>query len=111
MIVLLKAVLINITVIVSQAPGPQQSQQQPGALANGARPNGGAAPPRGLDAANGAAGPGGRSPGEPSADDVDAARTREITTKAISAILLLLLKWLKVSRKSGPLICVHRLCC
>jgi hypothetical protein len=32
-------------------------------------------------------------------EDVDALRTREITAKAVSGILLTLLKWFKVSRK------------
>lgn len=32
-------------------------------------------------------------------DEADAVRHREITTKAVSAILLLTLKWFKVSRE------------
>lgn len=36
---------------------------------------------------------------ELSLDEVDAARTREITSKAMTGILILLLKWLRVSRK------------
>ena len=32
-------------------------------------------------------------------EEVDAARTREITAKAVTGIMLLLLKWLKVSRR------------
>lgn len=36
---------------------------------------------------------------EQSAEEADAARTREITAKAVSGIMLLLLKWLKLSRK------------
>lgn len=36
---------------------------------------------------------------EPSPEELDAARTREITAKAVSAIMLLILKWLKLSRK------------
>lgn len=34
-----------------------------------------------------------------SPEDIDAARTREITTKAMSGTLVLLLKWLRLSRK------------
>ena len=34
-----------------------------------------------------------------SLEEVDVARHREITSKAVSAILLLLLKWFKASRK------------
>ena len=37
---------------------------------------------------------------EPSVGDVDASRTREITAKAATGIILLMLKWFKVSRKS-----------
>ena len=40
-----------------------------------------------------------RPPPEPTPEEVDAARTREITSKAMTGILLLLLKWLKLSRK------------
>jgi len=36
-----------------------------------------------------------------SLEEVDVARHREITSKAVSAILLLLLKWFKASRQSG----------
>jgi hypothetical protein len=36
---------------------------------------------------------------ELSLEEVDAARTREITSKAMTGILILLLKWLRVSRK------------
>lgn len=35
-----------------------------------------------------------------SLDEVDVIRHREITSKAVSAILLLTLKWFKVSRES-----------
>jgi hypothetical protein len=35
-----------------------------------------------------------------SLEEVDVARHREITSKAVSAILLLLLKWFKSSRES-----------
>jgi len=35
-------------------------------------------------------------------EDLDALRTREITAKAVSGILLTLLKWFKVSRMFSP---------
>jgi hypothetical protein len=35
----------------------------------------------------------------PTLDEMDVTRHREITTKAVSAILLLTLKWFKVSRR------------
>ncbi len=50
----------------------------------------------GSNADNGRAG--GDVP-ELSPEEVDAARTREITTKAMSGILVLLLKWLRLSRE------------
>jgi len=38
-------------------------------------------------------------------DEIEAMRSREITAKAVSGILLMLLKWFKVSRKvPSPLI-------
>lgn len=36
----------------------------------------------------------------PTVDEIDVIRHREITSKAVSAIILLALKWFKVSRKS-----------
>lgn len=39
-------------------------------------------------------------PTPPSREEIDVARHREITSKAVSAILLLVLKWFKASRKS-----------
>jgi Domain of unknown function (DUF3402) len=36
-----------------------------------------------------------------SLDEIDVIRHREITSKAVSAILLLVLKWFKVSRESS----------
>lgn len=81
---------MNVTAIVAQ-----QGNQMPGIT----RPNGpgmGPAGPRPQD-------PNGHNiPAEApelSPEEVDAARTREITAKAMSGILLLLLKWLRLSRK------------
>ena len=39
----------------------------------------------------------------PSIDEIDVIRHREITSKAVSAIILLTLKWFKVSRKFADL--------
>lgn len=41
----------------------------------------------------------------PTLDDIDVTRHREITSKAVSAILLLVLKWFKVSRALPLFIC------
>lgn len=43
----------------------------------------------------------------PTLDEVDVTRHREITSKAVSAILLLILKWFKVSRKPYFFICSY----
>lgn len=39
------------------------------------------------------------APPPPTSDEIDVTRHREITSKAVSAILLLVLKWFKVSRE------------
>src|SRR6187551_715855 len=86
---------MNVAILIAQLPA---GQQHPMAQQNAPRPNG---PP-------GAAGPNGVQPQpiveppELSHEELDAARSREISTKAVSGILLLLLKWLKVSRKHRP---------
>lgn len=41
-------------------------------------------------------------PAELPIDEVEAMRSREITAKAVSGILLILLKWFKVSRRCTP---------
>ncbi|KAL3957740.1 hypothetical protein ACCO45_008318 [Purpureocillium lilacinum] len=92
-IVLLRPILVNVTAIVTQ----QQSAQVPNGMAGrGANPglNGGHAAQRSPEAAGQI--PHAEEP-EPSPEEIDAARTREITSKAMTAILLLLLKWLRVS--------------
>ena len=43
----------------------------------------------------------------PTLDEIDVTRHREITSKAVSAILLLVLKWFKVSRESTTISFVH----
>lgn len=100
-IVLLKAVLANVTALITQpmgqglAPGfrsevnlrnaqGQTRQQDP---ANIPLPNP-------VD------------PSELPIDEIEALRSREITAKAVSGILLILLKWFKVSSKS-PLPCLR----
>ncbi|KAI9158689.1 Striatin-interacting protein [Paramyrothecium foliicola] len=92
-IVLLRPILVNVTAIVAQQP-PQGPPGMPG---------------RGTNQSVNGAGPGVQRPGEaagqipmqelpePSPEEVDAARTREITAKAMTGILLLLLKWLRLS--------------
>ena len=95
MIVLLRPILANVTAIVSQQPPPG-----PQAMGRGNAPgmNGGPQGPKPLMHEMPGQGPSGDAP-EPSPEELDAARTREITSKAMTAILLLLLKWLRLSRE------------
>ncbi|CAK7205427.1 Factor arrest protein 11 [Sporothrix eucalyptigena] len=88
-IVLLKAILVNVAVLMAQAPAGQQQHPAAGG------PN-----TRGFASANqqpGGINQGNVEPPEMTPEEIDSARTREISAKAVSGILLLLLKWLKVS--------------
>jgi len=74
--------------INAHAPG-----QQPGIIGqNGGRVNGG---PGLVNAMNG---PAKAEVTSPSDSDVDEARSREIAAKAVTGILITLLKWFKLSR-------------
>lgn len=90
--------LKQIVAIVSCFVPPATANGQPG---NGA----GRAPPNGGQAQNAPAGMnGGATKGDASSPldaDVDELRSREIAAKAVTGILILLLKWLKLSRKSA----------
>lgn len=92
---LIKGILAHYTVLLSQQqqPPPMAPVFGGAAGANG-RPNG-----TNGNNNNGNNGPGNLDNSELSAEEVEAARTREITAKAVSGIMLLLLKWLKLSRK------------
>jgi hypothetical protein len=46
-------------------------------------------------------------PSELPIEEIEALRSREITAKAVSGILLLLLKWFKISRKSQLRYLIH----
>lgn len=93
-IVLLKAILQNVTAIIAQGV----SQQHPGLANRG--PNGHVNGQHGVNRQDGANGANSPPAPEPSIEDIDASRTREITAKAATGIILLMLKWFKVSRKS-----------
>lgn len=82
---LIKGILAHYTVLLSQQPSAPPYGAMPGAngRVNGTSTNSSA----NMD-----------SP-ELSPEELDSARTREITAKAVSGIMLLLLKWLKLSRK------------
>ncbi|TQS33827.1 hypothetical protein Golomagni_05816 [Golovinomyces magnicellulatus] len=91
-IVLLRPIFVNVTAIVAQQ-GNQAPALPPRPNGPGLNMNGGPAGPRGPDSVpNGTA----ETP-EMTPEEVDAARTREITSKAMSGILLMLLKWLRMS--------------
>ncbi|KAL2023899.1 hypothetical protein VTK56DRAFT_676 [Thermocarpiscus australiensis] len=85
-IVLLKQIVAIATNLVT----PASANGQPGAGPPSARPNGQSAP----NSANGAAK---GDPASPLDADVDELRSKEIAAKAVTGILILLLKWLKLS--------------
>lgn len=99
-IVLMKGVLNHVTACIAPPNGQQQHPNAPGGV-NG-RPNGGPMANRPYD--NGA-GMNGASNGDyhdvSSLEDLDSIRAREIESKAATGIILVLLKWLKISRMSG----------
>jgi hypothetical protein len=97
-IVLLKAVLVNVTALITNPVGGQpQGGLAPGFRSDtNLRANGGQAQNR-PDPANMPL-PNPVEPGEMPIEEIEAVRSREITAKAVSAILLIILKWFKVSR-------------
>ncbi|KLU88321.1 required for hyphal anastomosis [Magnaporthiopsis poae ATCC 64411] len=93
-IILLKTIVHHVSVLASTPP---QGQQQAGTAPNGARPVNGVGSGRGADAPNGPNTSPAGDGSAPSDEEIDGNRNREITAKAVSGILLLLLKWLKLS--------------
>lgn len=94
-IVLLKAILSNVTALITQ---PHFSQPHPGSNFHAnVRANGPQGPRRQQEPANMSNNITVET-SQLSADDLEALRSREITSKAVSGILLMLLKWFKVSR-------------
>lgn len=91
---------MNVTAVLSQPAAGQQHPSMAGRGANG-MVNGGPGPNRPQQPQDPSSAASGGPPELPemSPEEVDASRSREITTKAITGILLLLLKWLRVSRK------------
>jgi hypothetical protein len=103
-IVLLKAVLANVTALITQPITTQPQQQnglQPGYQSEVNLRNNGAGQRRPVHAQES------QNPPQPAmfdvrdlpVDELEALRQREITLKAVSGILLVLLKWFKVSCK------------
>ena len=96
-IVLLKAVLANVTALITQPAGQSQGLA-PGFrsevnLRNGAQGQNRQQDPASIPLPNTV------DPADLPIDEIEAMRSREITAKAVSGILLILLKWFKVSRK------------
>ncbi|KXJ92664.1 hypothetical protein Micbo1qcDRAFT_117624 [Microdochium bolleyi] len=93
-IVLMKGVLNHVTACIAPANG----QQHPGMPGPNGRVNGGPGPNRLHDMG---AGMNGAQNGDyhetSSLEDLDSIRAREIESKAATGIILLLLKWLKIS--------------
>ncbi|CAL3966151.1 unnamed protein product [Diplocarpon coronariae] len=95
-IVLLKAVLANVTALISQPMGQQQGQPPPFRSDANQRSNG----PQGQNRQQDPASIPLPTPidcSELPIEEIEAMRSREITAKAVSGILLTLLKWFKVS--------------
>jgi hypothetical protein len=95
-IVLLKVVLSNVTALITQMNGQNGGQsgfpsQDPQSGTSATRPDGNTS----LES-SAAHGP------MLSKEELDAARTQEINAKSVSGILILLLKWFKVSRECHP---------
>jgi hypothetical protein len=88
--VLLKVILSNVTALITQMNGQN-------GLQSGFQFQEGQNGDSKMDLANGANG-GRADTQQTSTDDLDTSRTQEITAKAVSGILIMLLKWFKVSR-------------
>ncbi|TAQ90665.1 hypothetical protein B7494_g964 [Chlorociboria aeruginascens] len=97
-IVLLKAILANVTALVTQ-PTPAQPYNGLGSAFR-SEVNLRANPPQGQNRQTDPANiplPTSIDPSDLPIDEIEAMRSREITAKAVSGILLILLKWFKVS--------------
>ncbi|RYP79525.1 hypothetical protein DL770_006625 [Monosporascus sp. CRB-9-2] len=96
-IVLMKGVLQNVTACITLSANGQQHPGVPGP-GNNPRVNGNGPPlNRSHDSSVGNHGSAVSDNNDPSLEELDAARSREIESKAATGIILLLLKWLKVS--------------
>ncbi len=97
-IVLLKAILANVTALIAQPSGGQAGlglnssfQSEVNLRANGLQ--GQRRPPEPMNPPQ----PVTVDPSDLTTEELEAVRSREITSKAVSGILLTLLKWFKVS--------------
>ncbi|KAF7889152.1 hypothetical protein EAF00_009452 [Botryotinia globosa] len=91
-IVLIKAMLANVTNLMNQSINAQPQSSVPiSARTNGARGPGQAQDPANIPLPNPI------DLADLTVEEIEAMRFREITSKAVSGILLIVLKWLKVS--------------
>lgn len=95
-IVLMKGVLMNVTACIALPANSQPQSVNPGG--NQPRVNGGPASNRSQDNSMGTNGSVNHDGTELSLEDLDAMRCREIESKAATGIIILLMKWLKISR-------------
>ncbi|KAK1770302.1 N1221-domain-containing protein [Phialemonium atrogriseum] len=94
-IVLFRAVVTVAANLLVQPANGQQQQQHPGAAGqNNARVNGAG---RAQEAPSGANGAPKNEPVSPSDEEIDAVRSKEISAKAVTGIMVLMLKWFKLS--------------
>ncbi len=105
-IVLLKVVLANVTALVTQMNGNGQNGTSFGPAGQENGDTNGQAKTKGD--INSGRQPNGKSDGhdgsedealDPAIEELNALRLREISSKAVSGVLLLLLKWFKISRR------------
>lgn len=100
-IVFWKVIVANVSTLVSPANGPNRipssfSFVEDNADAQGKRRSN-INPVNGL--ANGQASESPEGAADIAAEELNAVRAREITSKAVSGVLLMLLKWFKISRE------------
>lgn len=97
--------LANVTNLINQSINAQPQSSIPiSARANGARGPGQAQDPANIPLPNPI------DLADLTVDEIEAMRFREITSKAVSGILLIVLKWLKVSRTSSEPFTCRQLC-
>ena len=93
-IVLMRVVLANVTAFITM---PQRGQD--GISSNGRANQNGLPMFRSQDSAGGINGSSSQNSPEMSLEDLDQVRARELEGKALSGVILLLLKWFKISRE------------
>ena len=105
-IVLWKAVFTNVSSLVAQGNGQNSAlnnmsfSEDGGEAAQGKRKANGASATHLNNLTNGQIADN-EDGTDPAVEELNTVRSREITSKAISGVLLVLLKWFKLSRKSG----------